>query len=88
MACARFVVRGRVQGVFFRASAREQALKLGVSGYAKNLADGSVEVLASGSGEALDRLQGWLRKGPPSARVEDVAREAMPDQSLQGFFTR
>jgi acylphosphatase len=88
MSCARFIVRGRVQGVFFRASAREQALKLGVSGYAKNLADGSVEVLASGSGEALDRLQGWLRKGPPSAHVEDVARETMPDQSLQGFFTR
>ncbi|HET6913299.1 MAG TPA: acylphosphatase [Rhodanobacteraceae bacterium] len=88
MACARFIVRGRVQGVFFRASTREQALKLGVSGYAKNLADGNVEVLASGSPEALDSLQKWLHMGPPSARVENVTREAMPDQAMQGFTTR
>lgn len=88
MACARFIVRGRVQGVFFRASTREQALKLGVSGYAKNLADGSVEVLASGPGEALDALHGWLHEGPPSARVDHVAREAMPERDIQGFATR
>lgn len=88
MACARFIVRGRVQGVFFRASTREQALKLGISGHAKNLADGSVEVLASGPGQALDALQEWLRQGPPSARVENVTREAMPDQAMQGFITR
>ncbi|HET6907678.1 MAG TPA: acylphosphatase [Rhodanobacteraceae bacterium] len=88
MACARFIIRGRVQGVFFRASTREQALKLGLSGYARNLADGSVEVLASGSGEALDALQEWLREGPPSARVENVSREAMPDHVMQGFTTR
>lgn len=88
MACARFIIRGRVQGVFFRASTREQALKLGLSGYARNLADGSVEVLASGSGGALDTLQEWLREGPPSARVENVSREAMPDHVMQGFTTR
>lgn len=88
MACARFIIRGRVQGVFFRASTREQALKLGLSGYARNLADGSVEVLACGSGEALDALQEWLREGPPSARVENVSREAMPDHVMQGFTTR
>ena len=88
MACARFIIRGRVQGVFFRASTREQALKLGISGYAKNLADGNVEVLASGSSEALNALQDWLHVGPPSARVEHVAREAMPDQAMQGFTTR
>jgi acylphosphatase len=88
MACARFVVRGHVQGVFFRASTREQALKLGLSGYAKNLPDGSVEVLACGSSEALGTLQQWLHRGPPSARVEGVTREAMPDQGMQGFATR
>lgn len=88
MACARFIIRGRVQGVFFRASTREQALKLGLSGYARNLADGSVEVLACGSGEALDTLQEWLLEGPPSARVENVSREAMPDHVMQGFTTR
>lgn len=88
MACARFIVRGRVQGVFFRASAREQALKLGVSGYAVNLPDGSVEVLACGSGQALESLQGWLQCGPPSASVESVIREAEPEQAMQGFVTR
>jgi len=88
MACARFIIRGHVQGVFFRASTREQALKLGIAGYAKNLADGSVEVLACGPEQALDALQDWLRHGPPSARVENVAREAMPDQIMQGFVAR
>ena len=83
-----FRVTGRVQGVFFRASTREQALKLGVSGHAENLADGSVEVLACGPDPALDALHEWLRQGPPSARVENVTREAMPDQAMQGFVTR
>lgn len=88
MACARFIVRGHVQGVFFRASAREQALKLGVSGHAENLSDGSVEVLACGSQDSLQALERWLHQGPRSARVESVSREAMPDQTMQGFITK
>jgi len=88
MASARFIVRGRVQGVFFRASTREQALRHHVSGYARNLADGSVEVLACGPDQALDVLHEWLRQGPPSAHVENVTREAMPDQTMQGFVTK
>jgi acylphosphatase len=87
MACARFLVAGRVQGVFFRASTREQALRLGLSGYAKNLADGRVEVMASGSDAALSELEEWLREGPPGARVASVEREAMPEQTLRGFET-
>lgn len=85
MPCARFIVRGRVQGVFFRASAREQALKLGISGNAKNLADGSVEVFACGDAESLDALQRWLQTGPPSARITRVTREAQPQQHPRGF---
>lgn len=88
MACVRFIVTGRVQGVFFRASTREQALRLGVTGYAKNLADGSVEVVACGNEQALADLDGWLHHGPPSARVENVSREPLPDQTLHGFVTR
>jgi len=85
--CARFIVRGRVQGVFFRASTREQALKLGITGHARNLSDGNVEVVACGTDEALDELQKWLHRGPPSARVESVSREALPDQDIKGFAT-
>lgn len=87
MPCARFLVIGRVQGVFFRASTREQALRLGVSGHARNLADGRVEVLASGSDAALDALERWLHEGPPAARVAEVRREPMPEQALRGFIT-
>ena len=87
MPCARFIVRGRVQGVFFRASTREQALKLGIAGHARNLADGNVEVIACGTDEALDELQKWLHRGPPSARVESVQREELPEQKMQGFET-
>lgn len=88
MACARFIVTGRVQGVFFRASTREQALRLGLTGHAKNRADGSVEVIACGDNEALADIDGWLHHGPPAAQVEHVKREAMPEQTLRGFVTR
>jgi acylphosphatase len=88
MAAARFIVTGRVQGVFFRASTREQAQALGLRGHARNLDDGSVEVLAAGDVAALDRLASWLRQGPPHARVDRLQRleagedEAGPDFSI------
>ncbi|KRE90973.1 acylphosphatase [Frateuria sp. Soil773] len=85
MATARFLVSGKVQGVFYRAGTREQALVLGLAGHARNLPDGRVEVLASGEPGALDALERWLRQGPPLARVEAVAREALPEQALSGF---
>jgi acylphosphatase len=87
MPCARFIVSGRVQGVFYRASAREQALHLGLAGHAKNRSDGSVEVVACGPADALDALERWLRQGPPAAQVETVSREALPGQDLRGFHT-
>ena len=87
MPSARFIVSGRVQGVFYRASTREQALRLGLSGHAKNRVDGCVEVLASGEAEALDALERWLLQGPPAARVEAVDREDLPEQDLHGFHT-
>lgn len=87
MACVRFFVVGKVQGVFFRAATRERALQLGLLGYAKNLGDGRVEVVASGDADALAELDAWLHHGPPAARVESVAREALPEQALRGFVT-
>ena len=85
MATARFVVAGRVQGVFYRASTREQAIRLGLDGHARNLADGTVEVLASGTEEALAALQRWLQQGPPAARVESVRREDVGLVVAPGF---
>jgi acylphosphatase len=67
MPASRFWVSGKVQGVFFRASTREQALRLGLSGSARNLADGRVEVIAAGDDESLERLASWLQEGPPAA---------------------
>ncbi|HST28130.1 MAG TPA: acylphosphatase [Rudaea sp.] len=74
MPCAKFNVRGRVQGVAFRASTRGMARRLGLTGHAKNLPDGRVEVLACGDAAALDELESWLRRGPPAARVDAVTR--------------
>jgi acylphosphatase len=88
MSAARFLVRGRVQGVFFRASTRERALALGLRGSAVNRADGSVEVRAAGDAQALDALERWLRHGPAQARVEGVQREPLdPDAVGEGFAT-
>lgn len=72
MKSVRFFVRGRVQGVFFRGYAREQALELGLAGYARNLSDGRVEVLAQGGDEALAMFAARLARGPLLARVDGV----------------
>lgn len=72
MTCRRCFVSGRVQGVFFRASTRTRALALGVTGHARNLPDGRVEVLACGEPRAVEALCAWLAEGPPAARVSDV----------------
>ncbi len=71
-AAIRCRVYGRVQGVFFRASTAEEANRLGLTGRAVNLPDGSVEVLAWGAPDAVERLRAWLHTGPPLARVERV----------------
>jgi len=88
MPSAKFIISGRVQGVFFRASARTQAVRLGLTGHAINLADGSVEVFACGDAAALDELQRWLQIGPPAARVRDVARSNTEEAAPAAFVTR
>jgi len=83
---ARFVVGGRVQGVFFRAGTREQAQRLGLRGYARNRADGRVDVLAVGDAAAIDALAAWLRQGPPQARVDELERlDADPAEAGADF---
>ena len=73
----RFRVSGRVQGVFFRVSAREQASALGLRGWVRNCADGSVEAVASGDSEAMSAFAEWLAVGPPRAAVANVASEVV-----------
>jgi acylphosphatase len=87
MPCAKFIVSGRVQGVFFRASTRTEALRLGLTGHAKNLAEGSVEVLACGDDAALDELERWLHVGPPAAQVGSVRRLQAEETAPRGFVT-
>jgi len=83
--CYRCLVAGRVQGVFLRASACEHALRLGLTGYARNLSDGRVEVLACGEPDQVSQLREWLRNGPPAAEVTGVACEPVAFQQLSGF---
>lgn len=86
MSAARFFVRGRVQGVWFRASTREQAERLGLRGFVRNLDDGRVEVLAAGEAGAIETLARWLAHGPAGARVDGVERvDAQADEAGPGF---
>ena len=77
MSGRRFIVRGRVQGVNFRATAAQQARRLGLDGRIWNREDGAVEVEASGPDEALAKFEAWLHRGPSYAHVESVAAEAL-----------
>jgi len=80
------IVRGRVQGVGFRYSARSQAQRLGITGWVKNRADGAVEVYAEGSREDLAAFEEWLREGPPYAHVTGIeVRRPVPVGSYTRF---
>jgi acylphosphatase len=85
----RIVVRGEVQGVFFRDSTREEAESRGVSGWVRNRDDGSVEAVFEGSADAVEAMVEWCRSGPSRAEVEDmdVSLEEDPD-GLHGFEVR
>ena len=83
----RFTVKGRVQGVFFRDSARRIAESLGITGHAINLSNGDVEVLACGEPAALDKLEAWLHQGPPLSQVTDVSSEDVTTPDAVGFRT-
>ncbi|MBT8092746.1 MAG: acylphosphatase [Gammaproteobacteria bacterium] len=84
-ATSKFIVSGRVQGVWFRDSTRSMAAELGITGHAINLENGDVEVLASGTPAALQQLKQWLRQGPPLASVSHVDEVSLPPQALSGF---
>jgi acylphosphatase len=84
---AEIVVKGRVQGVFFRASAQQEGLQLGLTGEVRNLPDGSVEAIVEGEKRAVDDFVAWCRRGPPSADVEDVEVKLRPPRDEFRTFT-
>lgn len=85
--CVRCLVTGRVQGVWYRAATQQQARTLGLSGYAKNLPDGGVEVVACGEQAAIETLRRWLWQGPPAAKVSAVTCMEVEPADWNGFTT-
>jgi acylphosphatase len=84
-----FLVRGRVQGVWFRASTREAASRLGVTGWVMNRRDGAVAGEAQGDAQALEAFRNYLREGPPHATVDEVEIEELaPRDDEPGFEVR
>lgn len=84
----RFVIRGRVQGVGYRFFVERHAQRMGLRGYAKNLGDGTVEVIADGAPSAIQELEGLLRKGPRLALVSGVDAETAPPGEYSRFRVR
>jgi acylphosphatase len=78
-------ISGRVQGVYYRQSTKEKALELGVSGIVKNLPDGNVHIMATGTAGQLDKLVTWCKQGPSHAKVEGVQVEDVEPQVFMGF---
>ncbi|OMH25890.1 acylphosphatase [Motiliproteus sp. MSK22-1] len=79
-------VTGRVQGVWYRQSTKEQAERNGVSGWVKNLSDGRVEALLQGEANAVRDVEAWMNQGPPLATVaETIVEQAEVDETLKGF---
>jgi acylphosphatase len=88
MVCRRCFVSGRVQGVFYRATCVRKATELELTGYARNLADGRVEVLACGEESVVDEFLAWLWQGSPASKVTDVITEhADPAEGQRPGFT-
>jgi acylphosphatase len=88
MPCWRCLVSGRVQGVFFRAGTREQAQRLGIKGWARNLPGGQVEVMACGGEAELRALRDWLWQGPPWAHVTSVHCVDVEEREFLDFTAR
>jgi acylphosphatase len=82
------IVRGRVQGVYFRDSCRRVALEAGVAGWVRNELDGTVAAHLEGSAAGVDRVVEWMRNGPPHAVVDDVAVAAVAPVGVAGFAVR
>jgi acylphosphatase len=85
MICRRLSITGRVQNVFYRDWLVEQAEGIGITGWVRNRADGSVEAMVSGSSEMIEAIVARAWQGSPASRVEDVAVEDVPEQVFEHF---
>jgi len=79
-------VSGKVQGVYFRVSSQQKAIDFGLSGYARNLADGDVEVFLSGEEENVEKMLAWLKNGPELAEVSQMQQKQV-DWQEHSFFS-
>ncbi|MGB6976899.1 MAG: acylphosphatase [Gammaproteobacteria bacterium] len=87
--CIRYLITGRVQGVYYRDATRRQAEQLQITGWTRNLSDGRVEVMAQGTLENLEKFQQWLWKGPVLAKVTEVIVEPTTlTEHFTGFTVR
>ncbi len=80
------IVSGNVQGVFYRQSAREKALAIGVKGKVMNLSNGDVQIIATGTKEHLEKLVAWCRQGQQKAKVSNVTSHELPLQQFDSFY--
>lgn len=88
MPARRISITGFVQGVFFRAHTEEKARELGLSGWVRNTENNGVEIHVEGPESAIKHLIDWCQEGPPSAKVEAVHVEEVPDEKLESFEIR
>jgi len=85
MKCLHIIISGRVQGVFFRQNAKNKALELGLKGYARNLEDGTVEVVAQGDEIKLKEMVEFIRKGPGISKVNDIKMRSKELENFNNF---
>ena len=85
METVNLLIKGKVQGVFYRASARDKAMELGITGWVKNTPDGNVEIVASGDKESLEKFIEWCHKGPSRALVTGLTMKEMDTNNFSDF---
>ena len=86
--CVHFIISGLVQGVWYRATAQQKAIELGLTGWARNLKDGNVELVACGNTSDIKKLEEWLWQGSPKAKVENVIAKEMAWTDFAEFEVR
>lgn len=85
MKTVRLIIKGKVQGVFYRATAKNVADLIGVQGWIKNLPNDDVEITATGAEDVLQKFIAWCKQGPPKARVDEVVIEETNHEEFKGF---